>query len=89
MTTTTVERTVNVEFLYLDLDRCQRCGGTDENLANAISAVRPALSGAGLDLVVTRTLVENAQHVAELGFVSSPTIRVDGIDAAGELRESI
>jgi hypothetical protein len=37
---------------------------------------------------VTKTLVGGEAQARALGFVSSPTIRIDGVDIAGELVES-
>jgi Domain of unknown function (DUF2703) len=37
---------------------------------------------------VSKTLVATEAQARQLGFVSSPTIRIDGVDIAGELVES-
>jgi hypothetical protein len=37
---------------------------------------------------VAKTLVASEAQARQLGFVSSPTIRIDGVDIAGELVES-
>jgi uncharacterized protein DUF2703 len=79
---------IEIDFLYLDLDVCTRCRGTDANLATALAAVGEVLNAAGVETIVRKTLVESAEQAAMLGFVSSPTIRVNGEDIALELRES-
>ena len=64
--TTVPTRSLQIDFLYLDLDTCTRCRATDATLLEAL---------------------ERTQARA-LGFVSSPTIRINGVDIAGELVES-
>ena len=86
--TTTPTRTFQIEFLFLDLDTCTRCHATDATLLEAIERTRPALDSAGVAVNITKTLVASEAQAQALGFVSSPTIRINGIDIAGELVES-
>jgi Domain of unknown function (DUF2703) len=81
-------RQLQIEFLFLDLDTCTRCRATDQTLLEAIERTRPALDAAGVTVSVTKTLVASETQAQQLGFVSSPTIRIDGVDIAGELVES-
>ncbi len=89
--TTTIEsdkKKVEIDFLYLDLEVCTRCKGTDANLAIALESVANVLEASGVEVVVRKTLVDSEQRALELGFITSPTIRVNGHDIALELRES-
>ena len=79
---------VGIDFMYLDLETCTRCRGTDANLEAALAEVGRVLEAAGADVSVRKTLVASAEQARALGFVSSPTIRVNGTDLALELRES-
>ena len=79
---------VPVDFLYLDLTTCDRCIGTASNLDRAVELLSPILREVGVQLDVRKKLVEAEDQARELGFVSSPTILVDGYDIAGQLRES-
>lgn len=79
---------VEVELLYLDLDTCDRCRATDRNLDTALEAVSGVLRGAGREVTVRKTHVTTEEQAAQLGFVSSPTIRVNGRDIAAKLEES-
>ncbi len=81
-------QTVEVDFLYLDLTACSRCVGSDESLRAALDLVRPALAAMGVAVALRKTLVASEGHARAVRFVSSPTIRVDGWDIAGTLRES-
>jgi hypothetical protein len=82
------KKRVAIDFLYLDLDVCERCKGTDANLEAALATVGSLLESAGADLRVTKTLVDSESKARALGFVSSPTIRVNGRDIALDSRES-
>jgi len=81
-------RRVEVEFLYLDLNTCSRCTGTDASLGEALEAVRPALEVTGVEVELTKVLVASESQARALRFASSPTIRVNGRDIAGELKET-
>jgi len=91
MTSTTQQNTkkrVEIDFMFLDLEVCTRCRNTDSNLEAALDMVRSVLQSAGVEALVRKTLVDSEQKAMELGFVSSPTIRVNGRDIALEFRES-
>lgn len=77
-----------IDFMYLDLETCTRCRGTQANLEAALSEVGRVLEVAGVDVAVHKMFVTSAAQAREAGFVSSPTIRVNGKDIALELRES-
>ena len=81
-------RELVIDFMYLDLATCTRCRGTDANLEAALVEVGWILDAAGVDVAVRKTLVGSAEQARALGFVSSPTMRVNGRDVALELRES-
>ena len=81
-------KNVKVELLYLDLDTCDRCQATDRNLDTALEAVSGILRAAGWEVTVRKTHVTTEEQAAALGFVSSPTIRVNGRDIAPTLEES-
>jgi Domain of unknown function (DUF2703) len=81
-------RQLAIEFLYLDLETCARCRATDATLLEAIARTRPALEAAGVTASLTRTRVATEASASEPGFVSSPTIRINGTDIGGNLVES-
>jgi uncharacterized protein (UPF0371 family) len=81
-------RELVIDFMYLDLETCTRCRGTDANLEAALAEVERVLEAAGATVSVRKTLIASAEQARALGFVSSPTIRVNGQDIALELRES-
>jgi hypothetical protein len=79
---------VEIDFLHIDLETCTRCKGTDANLSIALDSVAKVLEISGAEVTIRKTLVDSEQTALDLGFVSSPTIRVNGCDIALELRES-
>jgi hypothetical protein len=84
----TASRTIAIDFLYLDLDVCTRCIGTNANLEAALSEVSQILRAADVAVSVTKTLVQSEEQARSLQFFSSPTIRLNGKDIALEFRES-
>lgn len=86
-TAATTDR-LQIDFLFLDLDTCTRCRGTDRSLQEALARVRELLASAGVEVEVNKLHVESAEQARELRFVTSPTLRVSGRDIALELRES-
>ena len=85
---TAARRKVKIDFLYLDLNVCGRCKGTNANLEAAVSEVSQILGAAGVEVSVTKTQVRSEEQARALRFMSSPTIRVNDHDIALELRES-
>jgi hypothetical protein len=91
MTTTfppTAAPQIEIEFLYLDLTTCGRCVATGAQLDDALGLLERPLADAGARVEVRKILIASAEQARALRFVSSPTIRVNGRDIAGELVES-
>lgn len=81
-------QTIEVDFLYLDLTTCSRCRASDASLQAAMETVQPVLEVVGVSIEVRKILVETEEQARALGFVSSPTIHVNGHDIASDLIES-
>ena len=81
-------RTLIIDFLYLDLTTCTRCRGTEHNLQAALAAVGEVLTTAGVDVEVRKVHIRSEAEARARRLVSSPTIRINGTDITGELRES-
>lgn len=82
------KRTIELEFLYLDLNTCTRCVGTNENLESALQSVADVLALTNTAVIVRKVLIENEEQALAHQFVTSPTIRVNGRDIALSMRES-
>lgn len=83
------EKRLLIEFMYIDLTVCARCMGTDASLEDAITEVSTVLKATGYEIEVRKILVETEQQACELGFVSSPTIRINGHDIQLDVKESL
>ncbi|MCU7925041.1 MAG: DUF2703 domain-containing protein [Candidatus Thiodiazotropha sp. (ex Dulcina madagascariensis)] len=84
----TSSRQVDVDFLFLDLNTCTRCVGTNEHLETAIEAVNQVLTLTGAKLNIHKVLIDSEEKARDHQFVTSPTIRVNGRDIALETKES-
>ncbi|HUT96220.1 MAG TPA: DUF2703 domain-containing protein [Candidatus Paceibacterota bacterium] len=69
---------LKIDFLYLDLSTCERCGATDEVLDDALNELKPELRG--VKVVIKKTKIENDEEAKKYDFVRSPTIRINGVD---------
>ena len=85
----TERKKVIIDFLYLDLSVCTRCQGTENNLEEAIEEASKVLQAAGSDVIVNKIHVNTEELAMKHRFVSSPTIRVNGLDIQVEVKESL
>jgi hypothetical protein len=77
-----------VEYLYLDLKTCDRCIGTDTVLDEVMAVLAPALQLAGYLVEYSKIEMKTAELAERYRFISSPTIRVNGLDICGSVKES-
>lgn len=82
------EKKALVEYLYLDLSACDRCIGTDEVLDEVMMTLTPALKLAGFEVEYNKTEIKTAELAEKYRFLSSPTIRVNGQDICGPVKEN-
>ena len=79
---------ITIDYLYLDLNTCDRCVGTDEVLDGVLDVLEPALQLAGYKVVRRKTEMSTAEIAAEYQFLSSPTIRVNSKDICLTVEEN-
>ena len=77
-----------MEYLYLDLNTCDRCMGTDGVLDEVMATLTPALRLAGYEVEYRKTEMATAELAEEYRFLSSPTVRVNGRDVCGPVKEN-
>lgn len=82
------EKTVRVEYLYLDKKTCERCIGTDSVLDDVMMVLTPALRLAGYGVAYDKVEMDTAERAAKYQFFSSPTIRVNGQDICAAVKEN-
>ncbi|MGN0354168.1 MAG: DUF2703 domain-containing protein [Muricoprocola sp.] len=79
---------LHIEYLYLDLNTCDRCIGTDAVLDEVVAVLRPALELAGYVVDYQKREMTTPQLAEQFHFLSSPTILVNGQDIFGTVQES-
>ena len=79
---------IRIDYLYLDLNTCDRCMGTDSVLEKVIRELTPAFALAGYRISYCKTEIATERDAILNRFVSSPTIRVNGIDICTDVKES-
>jgi hypothetical protein len=84
----TEKRRVEVDFLYLDLEVCSPCRKTESNIEEALGEVAGILEATGVEVTVNKTHVQSLEQAIELGFLSSPTLRIGGRDLQLDFTES-
>ena len=83
------KRRLQVDFLYLDLGVCERCKDTESTLEEAIEEVARVLEMTGVEVALNKIHVRSEEQAGILGFLVSPTIRVNGRDIQMNFRESL
>ena len=81
-------RELVIDFLYLDLDTCDRCQDTDSSLDEALQDVSNVLKATGVNVQVNKVNVITEAQAQTLQFLSSPTIRINGQDIQLDVHES-
>lgn len=79
---------VVVDFLFLDLDCCDRCQGADERVASAVERCHDVLAACGFSLTLNQLYMESPELAERYRFESSPTIRVNGVDICPSIEEN-
>ncbi len=80
---------LEIDFLYLDLSACERCQGTDSILKAALEEVAQVLETTGVEVALNNMHVTSEEQAVVLGFLVSPTIRMNGRDIQMNFRESL
>lgn len=82
------KKKVRIDYLYLDLQTCDRCIGTDHVLDDVMETLTPALQLAGYEVGYHKVEMETAELAERYQFLSSPTIRVNGRDICLSVKEN-
>jgi hypothetical protein len=83
------KRHLDIDFLYLDLSVCERCQDTESSLKEAIEEIARVLETTGVEVALNKIHVTREEQAVALGFLVSPTIRVNGRDIQMNFRESL
>ena len=82
------KKVIAIEYLYLDLNTCTRCVGTDKVLESVLDELRNAFKLAGYSLEYHKVKIETEEMAKAYRFLSSPTIRVNGRDICKSVQEN-
>ena len=85
---TNEQKAVKIEYLYLDLKTCDRCVGTDAVLEEVIKELTPAFELAGYKVLYDKIEIKTETDAIRHRFVSSPTIKINGLDICDKVEES-
>lgn len=83
-----ISNKVLVQYLYLDLNTCDRCIWTDNVLDEVMLTLTPALKLAGYEVEYNKIEMETTAIATQYQFLSSPTIRVNGQDICASVEEN-
>lgn len=70
---------LKIDFLYLDLSTCERCGKTDKVLDDALDELKEEMRDAG-EVIVNKIKIKSDEEARKHGLVRSPTIKINGVD---------
>ena len=79
---------LKIDFLFLDLSTCTRCLATDEELTKALDVLSGVLRMLGHSVQVNKVNITTPELAVQYRFVSSPTIRINGIDICDNVQEN-
>ena len=79
---------ITIDFLYLDLNICERCIATGDTLDEALRVLTPVFETLNYAVTVNKVNITTEELAVQYRFISSPTIRVNGIDICNELVEN-
>jgi len=79
---------LNVEYLYLDLTTCRRCQATDATTKEALSILSGVFDTLGYQVHLDEVEIATRELAQQYRFLSSPTIRLNGIDIEQVVKES-
>ena len=80
-------RQLIIDFLCLNLGTCERCAATEDALDGALEALGPVFNVLRIVPNLNRVDITTRELAEQYRLVSSPTVRVDGVDISVELNE--
>ncbi|MDY6969028.1 MAG: DUF2703 domain-containing protein [Spirochaetota bacterium] len=83
-----INNKILIEYLFLDLETCDRCIGTERVLDEVIFTITPALQLAGYQVEYKKIEIETDEMAFHYKFFSSPTIKVNGFDICSSVKEN-
>ena len=85
MNTVNLKSNIYIDFLYRDLTICSRCQNSDYNLDEGINIIKKKFPEKNIYL--NKVNVETKALANQYSFMTSPTIRVNGMAIEQEIKE--
>ncbi len=79
---------VQIDYLFLDNETCQRCKNTESHLDEVFDQLTSFLPTIGVKPFINKIKIESIEDAKVYQFEKSPTILVNGVDVGFEQRES-
>lgn len=83
-----MKKEVKIDYLFLDLQTCERCIGTDQVLEEALSIIQPILKLIGYHITYRKIEIQSAGLAEKHRFLASPTVRVNEVDIDASVAET-
>lgn len=83
-----IKKEVKIDYLYLDLNTCERCIDTDKVLEEALKVIQPILEFIDYEITYQKIEIQSIDYAEKYHFLSSPTIRVNGLDIYSSVSET-
>jgi len=83
------KKILDVELLVTDLETCERCVPTGDQLGKAVRLLQPVAEALGIVLRHREYVIRTREEAKARALMTSPTIRLNGRDIEQEIRESV
>lgn len=83
-----MKRKITIDYLYLDLQSCERCIGTDMKLEEVLRLIQPLMKLIDYQITYRKFQIQSIELAEKYHFLSSPTIRINDVDINSSVIET-
>ena len=83
-----MKKILKIDLLVIDLSICSRCLSTQDHLKTAIELLNPVGEILGIEIKYQEIVIKTPEEAKKHALLTSPTIRLNGRDIGGDIRES-
>ena len=80
-------KTITIDFLYLDTSICTRCQDTENSIEASLQQISELLNTLSYQVKLNKIHIETKAQAMKYQFISSPTIRVNNVDIQLDVQE--
>ena len=77
-----MKRKITIDYLYLDLQSCERCIETDMKLEEVLRLIQPLMKLIDYQITYRKIEIQSIELAEKYHFLSSPTIRINDVRVA-------